>query len=115
MEVIVEAGPPPWRETPERVELAVRLTPSGGRTGVQGMALQGGQPCLSLGVAAPPVEGAANEAMIQWLAKALRLPRSHFTLIAGERARIKRLRLCGEGLPDRLAALARSGLHVDPG
>jgi uncharacterized protein (TIGR00251 family) len=95
----------PWRETPDGVELSVRLTPRGGRDGVTGVTDHGGQPCLTVRVAAPPVEGAANAALILWLAKALRLPRSQVTLIAGDKARVKRLRLRGAGLPDRLAAL----------
>jgi len=99
---------PPWRETPDGVELAVRLTPRGGRDGVIGITDHGGQPCLSLRVAAPPVEGAANAALVAWLAKALHLPRSAITLVAGERARLKRLRLAGDDLPARLAALAEA-------
>ncbi len=95
----------PWRETRDGVELAVRLTPGGGANGVQGVAIQDGQPCLSVRVAAPPVDGAANDALMLWLSKALRLPRSHVTLIAGDKARVKRIGLRGAGLPDRLAAL----------
>lgn len=95
----------PWRETRDGVELAVRLTPRGGADGVQGVALQDGRSCLGVRVAAPPVDGAANAALILWLSKALRLPRSHVTLIAGDRSRVKRLALRGADLPDRLAAL----------
>jgi uncharacterized protein (TIGR00251 family) len=98
----------PWRTTDDGVELAVRLTPRGGRDGVQGVALQDGEPCLTVRVAAPPVDGAANAALALWLAKALRLPRSHVTLIAGEKSRIKRLRLRGDDLPARLAALTET-------
>ena len=99
----------PWRETPGGVELFVRLTPRGGRAGFDGIAELDGQTVLRLRVAAPPVEGAANAALIAFLAKALGLPRSAVTLVAGERARIKRLRLAGEDLPTRLAALTGEG------
>lgn len=95
----------PWRETEDGVELAVRLTPRGGRDGVQGVALQDGEACLTVRIAAPPKDGAANAALVLWLSKALRLPRSHVTLVAGDKARIKRIGLRGDGLPDRLAAL----------
>lgn len=98
----------PWRETRDGVELAVRLTPRGGANGVQGISLQDGQSCLSVRVAAPPVDGAANDALILWLSKALRLPRSHVTLIAGDKARVKRLNLRGAGIADRLAALVEA-------
>jgi uncharacterized protein len=95
----------PWRETPDGVELAVRLTPRGGVACIDGLADHGGRPCLKVRVPAPPVEGAANAALIAFLAETLDLPRSAVTLVAGERARVKRLRLRGAGVAARLAAL----------
>jgi uncharacterized protein len=95
----------PWRETAGGVELTVRLTPRGGAARVDGVTAQDGQPCLKVRVTAPPVEGAANAALVAFLAKSLGLPRSAVTLVAGERARVKRLHLRGEGLADRLATL----------
>lgn len=99
------AEPRPWKEIPGGVEIAVRLTPRGGRAAVEGIGEMGGQTFLKLRVAAPPIDGAANAALIACLAEMLRLPRSAITLIAGDRSRIKRLRLQGEGLPARLEAL----------
>lgn len=96
----------PWRETSDGVELAVRLTPRGGVAKVEGVADWDGHPVLKVRVAAPPVEGAANDALVAFLAKSLAVPRSAVTLIAGERARVKRLRVAGDGLAARLAALA---------
>ncbi|WP_248710257.1 DUF167 domain-containing protein [Sediminicoccus sp. KRV36] len=52
---------------------------------------------LQLRLAAPPVEGAANAALIAFLAKALDLRKADITLIAGQRARLKRLALAGDG------------------
>lgn len=95
----------PWRVVPDGVELAVRLTPRGGLSRIEGPTAVDGQPCLKVRVAAPPVEGAANAALVAFLAQSLGLPRSSVTLVAGERARIKRLRLAGDDLPRRLAAL----------
>ena len=95
----------PWRETPDGVDLAVRLTPRGGSAKVEGIAEWDGQPVLRIRVAAPPVEGAANDALVAFLARSLGLPRSAVTLVAGDRARVKRLRLAGAGLAGRLAAL----------
>lgn len=101
----------PWRIIDGGVELAVRLTPRGGRAGVEGIAEVDGKPCLKLRVAAPPVDGAANAALIAYLAKALDLPRSAISLIAGDRARLKRVRLLGDGIAPRLTALI--GLKSD--
>ena len=95
----------PWRETGDGLAVFVRLTPRGGSARIDGVTADGGQACLRVRVAAPPVEGAANAALVAFLAKALGLPRSAVTLVAGDRARLKRLHLRGDGLPDRLRAL----------
>ena len=97
--------PLPWKEIPGGVELAARLTPRGGAAAIEGIAEMGGQPVLRVRVAAPPVDGAANAALIDCLARALDLPRSAITLVAGRRARIKRLRLIAPDIAARLAAL----------
>ncbi|MBP7243559.1 DUF167 domain-containing protein [Amaricoccus sp.] len=99
----------PWRDVPGGVELAVRLTPRGGAARVEGVADDAGGPCLRVRVPAPPVDGAANAALVAFLAEALRLPRRDVALVAGERSRVKRIRLTGEGLGPRLAALAGTG------
>ncbi len=83
----------------------MRLTPRAGATRIEGI-LQDDSGCwLKLRVAAPPVEGAANAALIAHLAKALGIPRGDIVLIAGARGRAKRLQLRGQGLAPRLAAL----------
>ncbi|ENZ82745.1 MULTISPECIES: DUF167 domain-containing protein [Caulobacter] len=83
--------------------LAVRLTPRGGRDGVDGWALDAdGRAYLKVRVASPPVDGAANAALVAFLAKSLKIPRSAIRLAAGETARLKRLELEGVG-PDDLA------------
>lgn len=74
----------------------VRLTPRGGRDAAEGWALDAdGRPYLKVRVASPPVEGAANAALIAFLAKTLKIPRSAVRLAAGETARLKRLELEG--------------------
>ena len=76
--------------------LAVRLTPRGGRDAVDGWALDGdGRPYLKVRVASPPVDGAANAALVVFLAKTLKIPRSAVRLVAGDTARVKRLELDG--------------------
>ncbi len=98
----------PWRETADGVELAVRITPRGGTARIEGVADWDGQPVLKIRVPAPPVDGAANAALIAHLAKALALPRSAITLVAGDRARVKRLNVIGDGVAERLAELVRT-------
>ena len=76
--------------------LAVRLTPRGGRDAVDGWALDAdGRAFLKVLVASPPVDGAANAALVAFLAKTLKIPRSAVRLASGETARLKRLELDG--------------------
>lgn len=76
--------------------LAVRLTPRGGRDAADGWALDAdGRPYLKVRVTSPPVDGAANAALIAFLAKRLKIPRSAIRLVSGDTARIKRLELDG--------------------
>ncbi len=95
----------PWRETPAGVELAVRLTPRAGVARIEGTELRDGRPCLRVRVPAPPVDGAANAALVAFLARELGLARGAVTLVAGERSRIKRLRLDGTDVAARLSGL----------
>lgn len=95
----------PWRATPNGIDLAVRLTPRGGAARIEGIADWEGQPVLKVRVPAPPVDGAANDALVAFLARSLAVSRSAVTLVAGDRARVKRLRVMGQGLGERLMAL----------
>lgn len=81
--------------------LAVRLTPRGGRDRIDGWALDAdGRPYLKVRVASPPVDGAANAALLSLLAKTLGVPRSAVRLAAGDTARLKRLELDGVSARD---------------
>ncbi|KRA64505.1 hypothetical protein ASD89_20615 [Caulobacter sp. Root656] len=78
------------------LRLAIRLTPRGGREAVDGWAVDGeGRPYLKVRVAAPPVEGAANAALIAFLAKTLGVSRSSVTLASGAGARLKLIDVVG--------------------
>ena len=83
--------------------MTVRVTPRSGRTALAGMS--GNH--LLVRVAAPPVDGAANNALIAVLAETLRVPRRAIHVVAGERSRIKRVVVEGypaSELDNRLAA-----------
>jgi uncharacterized protein len=89
---------PPWRRAPDGIELAVRVTPKGGRDAVDGIAeLADGTCVLKVRVRAAASEGAANAAVIRVLAAALGVPGRAVELVAGGRGRVKRLRISGEG------------------
>lgn len=44
---------------------------------------------LCLKIAEPPVDGKANKAILQYLAKELKLPKSQISLCKGQKSRIK--------------------------
>ena len=74
----------------------MRLTPRGGRDAIEGFGEDDtGRPVLKVRVAAPPVEGEANAALVRLIAKALALPRSAVRIASGESARLKMLEIDG--------------------
>ena len=50
---------------------------------------------LKLAITAPPVDGKANEACIEFFAKLLKVPRSSVTIAAGQSGRNKLIRVAG--------------------
>ena len=83
------------------MQLAVRLTPRGGRDGADGWAVDAeGRPYLKVRVTSAPVGGEANAALIAFVAKSLHIPRSAVRLAAGATARLKRLEIDGVEMAD---------------
>lgn len=102
------AAPLPWTIAEDGVRLALRLTPRASADRIDGVGADSdGRPLLLLRLKAPPVEGAANAALIAYLARALGVQKADVTIIAGETGRTKRLRISGDGqaLTARLAIL----------
>jgi uncharacterized protein (TIGR00251 family) len=78
------------------VKLAVRVTPRGGRDAIDGWALDpAGRPYLKVRVSAAAAEGEANAALIAFLAKELKRPKSAVRIASGETARLKTLKIEG--------------------
>lgn len=98
----------PFREEPGGVLLHIRLTPKGGRDGFDGL-LTGadGKTALQARVRALPEDGAANAALVDLIAKTLKVRKSAIDLVAGASARQKTLRISGDAadLAVRLARL----------
>ncbi|MBE7185595.1 MAG: DUF167 domain-containing protein [Methylobacterium mesophilicum] len=88
----------PFQIVPGGVRPAIRLTPRASRDGLDGVKRdETGKPVLALRVKAPPVEGAANAALLALLAKSLKLRRSDIRILSGETARTKTVLLMGAG------------------
>ena len=84
-----ESGWPCLRAVDAGVVLDLSVVPGAKRTELVG--LHGG--ALRVRLAAPPVDGKANDALIAWLADELSLPRRSIELLRGVASRRKQLRL----------------------
>ena len=73
------------------VELFLHCQPGAKKTEVKGV--HGDR--LKIRLAAPPVEGRANDALIAWLSKALVVPTARIELMSGDTGRQKRVRIVG--------------------
>lgn len=90
------------------MSLAVRLTPRASRNAFDGIKEGAdGRPVLTLRVAAPPVQGAANKELIAFLADALGVRKGEIVIRSGETGRVKIVRIAGEPavLQQRLSVL----------
>jgi uncharacterized protein len=71
--------------------LAVRVQPRASRAKVVGMQADR----LKIALTSPPVDGAANKALCQMIAKELRVAKGRVVLLRGERSREKLLSIQG--------------------
>jgi len=81
----------PIRDTPAGATFAVKVHPRARKNGITGVV--GGS--LKLALTAPPVEGKANQACIEFLATFLNVPRSSVTIVGGHSTRSKVIRVAG--------------------
>jgi uncharacterized protein len=88
----------PWTLAADGLVVTVRLTPKGGRDAIDGIArLADGRAVVKARVRSAPSEGAANAALIRLMAGALAVAPRNVSLAAGATARIKRLKIAGDG------------------
>jgi uncharacterized protein len=81
----------PVSDTKLGATFTVRVQPRARRNAVAGVLGE----ALKLSLTAPPVEGRANQACIDFLAELLGVPRSSVTIAAGETSRNKLIRVSG--------------------
>lgn len=82
---------PYLKDIPGGVELLVLVQPRASRTKVVGV--HDGR--LKVALAAPPVDGEANAALVEFLADALEVKRAQVALVDGETSRRKRVQVLG--------------------
>ena len=73
----------------------MRAQPGAKKTAIAGIYGEGDAAQLKIAVQAPPVEGRANAALIDFLAQTFSLPKSAVELVSGESSRSKVFRLRG--------------------
>jgi uncharacterized protein (TIGR00251 family) len=93
-----------YREEGGALVFAVRVAPRASKTAAAGE--HGG--ALKVRVAAPPVEGAANEELTRFLAKSLGVPARSVEIVGGRASKTKVVRVAGARRED-LARLAAGG------
>lgn len=89
---------------PESAELRLRVTPRSSRPKVE--IAESGE--IKVWVTAPPVDGEANVAVIQTLAKALGIAKSRLEIVGGDTSRNKTVRVEGLSTEDALRKLAEA-------
>lgn len=77
--------------TADGVAITVRVIPRANRSGLAGT--RGDAVLVRL--QSPPVEGAANDELVEVLARALQVPKRAVSIVAGDRSRQKRVRVVG--------------------
>jgi uncharacterized protein len=82
-----------WREAAGGVRIELLVTPRASRSELAGVAADR----LRVRVAAPPVEGAANDELVRVLARALGVPRAAVEVVAGAASRRKTALVRGVG------------------
>ena len=90
--------------TPTGTRIHVRVQPRASRTEIAG--LHGD--AVRIRLAAPPIDGAANDALLRFLAEALDVRRATIELVAGQTSRAKTIlfhNLTPEEVANRLADL----------
>jgi uncharacterized protein len=79
------------QNSPSGATFAVKVHPRAKKNAITGELGD----ALKLALTAPPVDGKANEACIEFFAKLLNLPRSSVTIASGQTSRNKVIRVAG--------------------
>lgn len=89
--------------------ITVKVIPRARKTELAGLMADG---TIKVRLTAPPVDGAANKALIEFLAEVLDIPKSQIEIIAGETSERKLISLVGIG-PNEVDAALRALLPAE--
>ena len=88
-------------EAQNRAELLVHVQPRARQTEVVGWHGE----AIKVRISAPPVDGAANEELVRFLARQARVPKSAVRILSGVSSRRKRISVAGIDLSQLLVSL----------
>lgn len=94
----------PVKDTTAGVTFSIRVHPRARKNAITGVIGD----AIKLTLTAPPVEGKANEACVEFLAEFLNVPRASVTIVAGQSSRNKVIRVVGRStaqVEERLRAV----------
>jgi hypothetical protein len=91
---------PIWlKQTPTGIVLDLHCQPGAKLTKVVG--LHDG--CLKISLQAPALENRANEMLLSWLSKQLKVPQKQIQLLSGQSSRVKRVEIWGSITLEQIA------------
>ncbi|HLJ78089.1 MAG TPA: DUF167 domain-containing protein [Acidobacteriaceae bacterium] len=96
----------PITDTRDGARFAVRVTPRASRTAVVGLTGDGPDAALKIALHAPPVEGSANAALVEFLADLLRVRRSEVEIASGAHGRNKLILIRNHSAAEISSAIA---------
>jgi uncharacterized protein (TIGR00251 family) len=79
------------RDTPAGATFAVKVHPRARKDAITGVVGD----ALKLALTAPPVEGKANQACVEFFAQLLNVPGGSVTIVGGQTSRTKLIRIAG--------------------
>jgi uncharacterized protein (TIGR00251 family) len=100
----------PLREAAGGVSFSIKVHPRARRNAITGTAGE----ALKVSLTAPPVDGKANQAVVEFFAALFEIPRSSVTIASGESSRQKAVRVAGvnrQTVERRLMQVLESQTH----
>ncbi len=79
------------QETKDGVGLTVKAVPRAAKSEIAGI----DDEWIRVRIKAPPVDGKANEAIVKFFAEFFSLPKGSVSIVSGDTARLKRIKISG--------------------
>jgi uncharacterized protein (TIGR00251 family) len=95
---------PIWlKQTATGIALSIHCQPGAKQTKIVG--LHDG--CLKISLQAPALENKANELLLAWLAKQLKVPQKQIQFLSGQNSRKKRVEIWGPISPEQIVRILK--------